>query len=451
MAARAADFRERAVAYRAIGQFRFRTKKELLRRGLDDESPAVRGSALLSLERLSRDHPGDVNDLRPLLHELVTHDGNEAVRRLAVVALRNGSAAARHDPDPRVARRGRRAAARAPRRGREGRAGAPPQGHEVDDYTDPRWLARATRWIESHVEVTGPIEQPHIRSWATALRIPTGGRRRVVQGSAPGIRARGARAGDTRPGRAGAAARGDRVDRRRLAAARGRGRAGARAPDRLARDAPRVRRAATRSGGARRRAARSGRLRQPPRARRRASPCADALPARGSRGRARGAAAAGRRADRPARGITPAGDDRPRRPPRRERLLVRGTCADHRLGRLGGRASVLHAERRRPGGDPVDAGGLGGLRVGRRARRGSGHRRRASVPSACAQLGARRRARRLGAPGRTNPPVRRAVSCSCRAAAGRRTGRSRDAASARACSCQARPSSSATPHPKPGP
>jgi hypothetical protein len=92
MAARAADFRERAVAYRAIGQFRFRTKKELLRRGLDDDSPAVRGSALLSLERLSRDHPGDINDLRPLLHELVAHDGNEAVRRLAVVALRNGSA-----------------------------------------------------------------------------------------------------------------------------------------------------------------------------------------------------------------------------------------------------------------------------------------------------------------------------------------------------------------------
>ena len=92
MAARAADFRERAVAYRAIGQFRFRTKKELLRRGLDDDSPAVRGSALLSLERLSRDHPGDINDLRPLLHELVAHDGNDAVRRLTVVALRNGSA-----------------------------------------------------------------------------------------------------------------------------------------------------------------------------------------------------------------------------------------------------------------------------------------------------------------------------------------------------------------------
>ncbi len=89
--ARVSDFRERAVAFRAIGQFRFRNKRELLRRGLGDDSPAVRGSALLSLERLSRDHPGDVNDVRPLLHELVTHDGNEAVRRLAVMALRNGS------------------------------------------------------------------------------------------------------------------------------------------------------------------------------------------------------------------------------------------------------------------------------------------------------------------------------------------------------------------------
>jgi HEAT repeat protein len=91
-AARAADFRERVVAYRAIGQFRFRAKRELLRRGLGDDSPAVRGSALLSLERLSRDHPGDVNDVRSLLHELVASDDNGAVRRLAVVALKNGSA-----------------------------------------------------------------------------------------------------------------------------------------------------------------------------------------------------------------------------------------------------------------------------------------------------------------------------------------------------------------------
>ena len=90
-AARSQDFRERAVAYRAIGQFRWRAKEELLRRGLDDSSPAARGSALLSLELLSRDHPSSVNGVRSLLHTLVSADGNEAVRRLAVLSLKNGS------------------------------------------------------------------------------------------------------------------------------------------------------------------------------------------------------------------------------------------------------------------------------------------------------------------------------------------------------------------------
>jgi hypothetical protein len=90
-AARSQDFRERAVAYRAIGQFHWRAKEELLRRGLDDESPACRGSALLSVEMLSRDHPSTVNGVRPLLHSLVSADGNGAVRRLAVLALKNGS------------------------------------------------------------------------------------------------------------------------------------------------------------------------------------------------------------------------------------------------------------------------------------------------------------------------------------------------------------------------
>ena len=89
--ARNADYRERAVAYRAIGQFRFRQKTELLRRGLEDESPGCRGSALISLERLSRDSPGVVNSVRGLLHEMVNADPNQAVRRLAVVCLRNGS------------------------------------------------------------------------------------------------------------------------------------------------------------------------------------------------------------------------------------------------------------------------------------------------------------------------------------------------------------------------
>ncbi len=90
-AARSPDYRQRAVAYRAIGQFRFRQKLELLRRGLEDESPAARGSALLSVQLLSKDSPGVVNAIRPLLHRLVTSDGNQAVRRLAVHCLRHGS------------------------------------------------------------------------------------------------------------------------------------------------------------------------------------------------------------------------------------------------------------------------------------------------------------------------------------------------------------------------
>ena len=89
--ARSSDFRERAVAFRAIGQFRWRAKEELLRRGLDDESPAARGSALLSLELLSRDHPSTINGVRALLHTLATSDGNAAVRRLAILCLKNGS------------------------------------------------------------------------------------------------------------------------------------------------------------------------------------------------------------------------------------------------------------------------------------------------------------------------------------------------------------------------
>jgi hypothetical protein len=89
--ARSSDFRERALAFRAVGMFRWRAKEELLRRGLDDDSPAARGSALLSLELLSRDHPSTVNSVRPLLHTLATSDGNAAVRRLAVLALKNGS------------------------------------------------------------------------------------------------------------------------------------------------------------------------------------------------------------------------------------------------------------------------------------------------------------------------------------------------------------------------
>jgi HEAT repeat protein len=89
--ARDADYRVRSQAYRAIAQFRFRKKLELLRRGLEDESPAARGSALIALESLSRDHPGDVNAFRALLHELAARDPNVAVKRLAIVCLKNGT------------------------------------------------------------------------------------------------------------------------------------------------------------------------------------------------------------------------------------------------------------------------------------------------------------------------------------------------------------------------
>lgn len=92
-AARSPDYRVRALAYRSVAQFRFRQKLQLLRRGLEDDSPAVRGSALISLEGLSRTHPGAVNGYRPLLHELATHDPNVAVRRLAIVCFKNGSPA----------------------------------------------------------------------------------------------------------------------------------------------------------------------------------------------------------------------------------------------------------------------------------------------------------------------------------------------------------------------
>jgi hypothetical protein len=92
-AARSQDFRERALAFRAIGMFRWRAKEELLRRGLDDGSPAARGSALLSIELLSRDHPSTVNSVRTLLHKMLADpEENAAVRRLAILSLKNGSA-----------------------------------------------------------------------------------------------------------------------------------------------------------------------------------------------------------------------------------------------------------------------------------------------------------------------------------------------------------------------
>jgi hypothetical protein len=45
-------------------------------------------------------------------------------------------------------------------------------------WHDPRWRAEATAWIEEQLghhglRITGPIEQPRIRPWSTALIVPT--------------------------------------------------------------------------------------------------------------------------------------------------------------------------------------------------------------------------------------------------------------------------------------
>src|SRR5438093_251299 len=40
-------------------------------------------------------------------------------------------------------------------------------------WTQPDWLADATGWIRERVDVTGDIEQPHVRWWSTVLRVPT--------------------------------------------------------------------------------------------------------------------------------------------------------------------------------------------------------------------------------------------------------------------------------------
>jgi hypothetical protein len=40
-------------------------------------------------------------------------------------------------------------------------------------WTRPDWLAEVRAWIEERAEVVGEIEQPHVRHWSTALRIPT--------------------------------------------------------------------------------------------------------------------------------------------------------------------------------------------------------------------------------------------------------------------------------------
>ena len=48
----------------------------------------------------------------------------------------------------------------------------------MEPWTEEPWLEAAHEWIHDRVAglgatVTGPIEQPHVRAWATAMRVPT--------------------------------------------------------------------------------------------------------------------------------------------------------------------------------------------------------------------------------------------------------------------------------------
>jgi hypothetical protein len=50
----------------------------------------------------------------------------------------------------------------------------------VDAWTDARWLASVKAWLyrqleELGLQLTGAIEQPHVRAWSTVLRMPTTG------------------------------------------------------------------------------------------------------------------------------------------------------------------------------------------------------------------------------------------------------------------------------------
>jgi hypothetical protein len=48
----------------------------------------------------------------------------------------------------------------------------------VTDWTNPAWISSAHSWISEQLalrgnRVTGDIEQPHVRSWSTVMRVPT--------------------------------------------------------------------------------------------------------------------------------------------------------------------------------------------------------------------------------------------------------------------------------------
>jgi hypothetical protein len=54
-------------------------------------------------------------------------------------------------------------------------------------WEDPAFLAEARAWIESRVDVTGELEQPHVRPWSTVLRVPTASGDVWFKAAVPGL------------------------------------------------------------------------------------------------------------------------------------------------------------------------------------------------------------------------------------------------------------------------
>jgi hypothetical protein len=55
-------------------------------------------------------------------------------------------------------------------------------------WTDPGWLAEAGAWIRERAEVTGELDQFHVRWWSTVIRVPTQGEDLYFKAVANGFR-----------------------------------------------------------------------------------------------------------------------------------------------------------------------------------------------------------------------------------------------------------------------
>ncbi len=53
-----------------------------------------------------------------------------------------------------------------------------PASHGTATWSSPQWRDEAVSWLDGQlaavgIDRTGDVEQPHLRPWATVLRVPT--------------------------------------------------------------------------------------------------------------------------------------------------------------------------------------------------------------------------------------------------------------------------------------